>query len=117
MRKLNIETTNKALSKAFELQGYLKLRDENRTGNASGSTAGLNQMTNPFLTENTSIFDQFVRMLKETPITSWKFKTENCEINFAVSSEKKIVPRTGGDEMALGRKRKQVWSRHKRQPS
>ena len=64
LRKLKPENADHALTKALELQAYLDLEGRNPIGTASGSSAGVNHMTNQFLTNNTSIFDEFVRSLK-----------------------------------------------------
>ena len=64
MRKLKPENADHALTKALELQAYLELEGPNPIGIASGSSAGVNHMTNQFLTDNTAIFDEFVRSLK-----------------------------------------------------
>ena len=63
-RKLKPENADHALTKAFELQAYLELEGRNPIGTASRGSAGVNHMTNQFLTENTAIFDEFVRSLK-----------------------------------------------------
>ena len=64
LRKLKPENADYALTKALELQAYLELEGRNPLGTASSSSAGVNHMTNQFLTENTAIFDEFVRSLK-----------------------------------------------------
>ena len=64
MRKLKPENADHVLTKALELQAYLELEGRNTIGTASSSSAGVNHMTNHSLTENTAIFDQFVRSLK-----------------------------------------------------
>ena len=64
LRKLKPENADHALTKALELQAYLELEGRNPIGTPSGSSAGLNHMTNQFLTDNTAIFDEFVRSLK-----------------------------------------------------
>ena len=64
LRKLKPENADHALTKALELQAYLELEGRNSIGTASGSSAGVNHMTNQFLTENRAIFDEFVRSLK-----------------------------------------------------
>ena len=64
LRKLKSENADHALTKALELQVYLELEGRNPIGTASSSSAGVNHMTNQFLTENTAIFDEFVRSLK-----------------------------------------------------
>ena len=64
LRKLKPENADHALTKALELQAYLELEGRNPIGTASSSSAGVNHMTNQFLTENTAIFDEFVRSLK-----------------------------------------------------
>ena len=64
LRKLKPESADHALTVALELQAYLELEGRNPIGTASGSSAGVNHMTNQFLTDNTAIFDEFVRSLK-----------------------------------------------------
>ena len=64
LTKLKPVNADHALTKALELQAYLELEGRYPIGTASGSSAGVNQMTNQFLTENTDIFDEFVRSLK-----------------------------------------------------
>ena len=64
MRKLKPENADHALTKALELQAYLELEGRNPIGIASGSSAGVNHMTNQFLTDNTAIFDELFRSLK-----------------------------------------------------
>ena len=64
LRKLKPENADHALTKALELQAYLELEGRNSIGTASSGFAGVNHMTNQFLTENTAIFDEFVRSLK-----------------------------------------------------
>ena len=64
LRKLKPENADHALTKALELQAYLELQGRNPIGTASSGSAGVNHMTNQFLTENTAIFDEFVRSLK-----------------------------------------------------
>ena len=58
------ENADHALTKALELQAYLELEGRNPIGTASSGSAGVNHMTNQFLTENTAFFDEFVRSLK-----------------------------------------------------
>ena len=64
LRKLKPENADHALTKALELQTYLELEGRNPIGTASSGSAGVNHMTNQFLTKNTAIFDEFVRSLK-----------------------------------------------------
>ena len=64
LRKLKPENADHALTKALELQPYLELEGRNSIGTASSGSAGVNHMTNQFLTENTAKFDEFVRSLK-----------------------------------------------------
>ena len=64
LRKLKPENAEHALTKALELQAYLELEGRNSIGKACSGSAGVNHMTNQFLTENTAIFDEFVRSLK-----------------------------------------------------
>ena len=64
LRKLKPENADHALTKALELQAYLELEGRNPIGTASSGSVGVNHMTNQFLTENTAIFDEFVRSLK-----------------------------------------------------
>ena len=64
LRKLKPENAHHALTKALELQAYLELEGRNAIGTASSSSAGVNHMTNQFLTDNTAIFDEFVWSLK-----------------------------------------------------
>ena len=63
LRKLKPENADHALTKALELQACLELEGRNPIGTAGGNTAGVNHMTNQFLTDNTAIFDEFVRSL------------------------------------------------------
>ena len=65
LRKLKPENADHALTKALELQAYLELEGRNPIGTASSGSAGVNYMTNQFLTDNTAIFDEFVRSLKK----------------------------------------------------
>ena len=64
LRKLKTENADHALTKALELQAYLELEGRNLIGTASSSSADVNHMTNQFLTDNTAIFDEFVRSFK-----------------------------------------------------
>ena len=64
LRKLKPENADHVLTKALELQASLELEGRNPIGTASSGSAGVNHMTNQFLTENTAIFDEFVRSLK-----------------------------------------------------
>ena len=64
LRTLKPENADHALTKALELQAYLELEGRNPIGTASSGSAGVNHMTNQFLTENTAIFDGFVRSLR-----------------------------------------------------
>ena len=64
LRKLKPENADHALTKALELQAFLELEGRNPIGTASSGSAGVNHMTNQFLTENSAIFDEFVRSLK-----------------------------------------------------
>ena len=64
LRKLKPENADHSLTKALELQAYLELEGRNPIGTVSGGSAGVNHMTNHFLTENTAIFDEYVRSLK-----------------------------------------------------
>ena len=64
LRKLKPENADRALTKSLELKVYLELEGRNPVGTASSGSAGVNHMTNQFLTENTAIFDEFVRSLK-----------------------------------------------------
>ena len=64
LRKLKPENADHAWTKALELQAYLELEGRNPIGTTSSGSAGVNHMTNQFLTENTAIFDEFVRSLK-----------------------------------------------------
>ena len=64
LRNLKPENADHALTKAVELQAYLELEGRNPIGTAKSGSAGVNHMTNQFLTENTAIFDEFVRSLK-----------------------------------------------------
>ena len=61
---MKTEKADHALTKALELQAYLELEVRNPIGTASSSSAGVNHMTNQFLTENTAFFEEFVRSLK-----------------------------------------------------
>ena len=65
LRKLKPENADHALTKALELQAYLELEGRDPIGTASSGSAGVNHMTNQFLTENTAIFDEFVRSLEK----------------------------------------------------
>ena len=65
LRKLKPENADHALTKALELQAYLELEGRNPIGTASSGSAGVNHMTNQFLTENTAISNGFVRSLKK----------------------------------------------------
>ena len=62
--KLKPKNADHALTKALELQAYLELEGTNPIGTASSGSAGVNYITNEILTENTAIFDEFVRSLK-----------------------------------------------------
>ena len=64
LRKLKPENADHALTKALELQAYLKLEGRDPIGTASSGSAGVTHMTNQFLTENTAIFDELVRSLE-----------------------------------------------------
>ena len=64
LRKLKPENADQVLTKALELQAYLELEGRNPIRTASSGSAGVNHMTNQFLTDNTPIFDDFVRSLK-----------------------------------------------------
>ena len=64
LRKLKPENADHALTKALEQQAYLELEGRNPIGRASSGSSGVNHMTNHSLTENTAIFDEFVRSLK-----------------------------------------------------
>ena len=64
LRKLKPENADHALTKALELQAYLELEGRNPIGTANSGSAGVNHMTNQFLTDNTALFDEFVRSLK-----------------------------------------------------
>ena len=64
LRKLKPENADHALTKSLEQQAYLELEGRTPIGTASSGSAGVNHMTNQFLTENTAIFDEFVRSLK-----------------------------------------------------
>ena len=64
LRKLKPENADHALTKLLEVQAYLELEGQIPIGTASSGSAGVNHMTNQFLTENTAIFDEFVRSLK-----------------------------------------------------
>ena len=64
LRKLKPENADHALTKALELQSYLELEGRIPIGTASSSSAALNHMTSHSLTDNTAIFDEFVRSLK-----------------------------------------------------
>ena len=65
LRILKTENADHALTKALELQAYKELEERNPIGTASSSSAGVNHMTSQFLTDNTAIFDEFVRSLKK----------------------------------------------------
>ena len=64
LRKLKPENADPALTKALELQAYLKLEGRNPIGTATSSFAGVSHMTNHSLTENTANFDEFVQSLE-----------------------------------------------------
>ena len=64
LRNLKPGNADQASTKALELQAYLESEGRNPVGTASSSSAGVNHMTNQFLTDNTAIFDEFVRSLK-----------------------------------------------------
>ena len=64
LRKLKLENADHALTKAPKLQACFELEVWNRIGTASSSSAGMNHMKNHSLTQNTAIFDEFVRSLK-----------------------------------------------------
>ena len=64
LRKLKPENADHVLTKALELQAYMDLEGRNTGETDSGSSAGVNQMTNQFLTDNNAIFDEFVRSLE-----------------------------------------------------
>ena len=63
-KKLKPENADYALTKALELQAYLELEGQNSIKTVSSSSVGVNPMTNQFPTDNTAIFDEFVRSLK-----------------------------------------------------
>ena len=65
LRKLKPENADQASTKALELQAYLEIEGRNPIGTASSGSAGVNHMTNQFLTDNTAIIDEFVRSLKK----------------------------------------------------
>ena len=64
LRKLKPENADHALTKTIELAAYLEFKGRNPIGTASGTSAGANHMTNQLLTDNTAVFDEFVRSLK-----------------------------------------------------
>ena len=103
LRKLKPENADHALTKALELQAYLELEGRNPIGTASSSSAGVSHMTNQFLTDNTAIFDEFVRSLKETPTTCRTFETEDPAILLGAENEIENTPWIGEAKMAHGR--------------
>ena len=64
LKKLKSENAHHALTNASELRAYLELEGRTPIGTASGSSTGVNHMTNQFLTDNTAIFDEFVQLPK-----------------------------------------------------
>ena len=64
LRKMKPENADHVLTKALKLQAYLELEGRNPIGTASTGPAGVNHMTNQFLTQNTAIFDEIVQSLK-----------------------------------------------------
>ena len=58
------ENADHTFTKALELLAYLELEGRNPIRTASGSSAGVNHITNQYLTDNTAIFDEFFRSLK-----------------------------------------------------
>ena len=65
LTKLKPENADHALTKALELQAYLELEGRNPIGTPSGNSAGVNHMTNQFLTDNTALFGEIVRSPKK----------------------------------------------------
>ena len=61
MKKLKPKNADYALTKALELQMYLKSEGRNPTGTTCGISAGVNHMTNQLLIDDTVIFDEIVR--------------------------------------------------------
>ena len=64
LRNLKPEIADHALTKALEMKTYQELEGRSPIGTASSSSAGVNHMKKHCLTENTAIFDEFVRSLK-----------------------------------------------------
>ena len=62
--KLKPENADHAFTKALELQAYLEIERRNPIATTSGNSASVNHITNQFLTENTAISEEFVRLLK-----------------------------------------------------
>ena len=96
LKKLKPENADHALTKALELQAYMELEGQNPIRTASSGSAGVNHMTNHFLTENTAIFNEFVPgHLKETPITCRTIETEDHAIILVTENAIEITPWTG----------------------
>ena len=61
LKKLKPGNADHVLTKALELQVYVEIEGRYPIGTASGSSSGVNHMTNQFLTDNTAIFDKIGR--------------------------------------------------------
>ena len=99
LRKLKPQTANDALTKALELQAYLELEGPNAAGNASVSSAGVNQMTNQFLQEITTTWTNLGDHLEETLITSRNVVTEDREKILVTESQTGTTPWKGEHEI------------------
>ena len=102
MRKLKPENEDHALTKALELQAYLKLEGRNPIGTTSSASSGVNHMTNQFLTENTAIFDEFVRSLKRDTKNMPHNRNRGSRDNSRTKNEIEITPWTGEAKMTHG---------------
>ena len=99
LRNLKPENADHALTKALELHAYLELEGRNPNGTASSGSAGVNHMTNQFLTENTAILSG---RLKETPTTCRTIETKDHAIILVIENEIEITPWTGEAKMTHG---------------
>ena len=102
LRKLKLESADHALTTTLELQAYLELEGRNPIGTA-GSSAGVNHMTNQFLTENTALSTNLSGRLEKTPTTCRTIITEDHAIILVAENEIETTPWTGEARMTHGK--------------
>ena len=90
------------MTRALELRAYLELEGRNPIGTTSGDSAGVNHMTNQFVTDNTAVFGELVRSLKTDTNNIRTIETEDHALFLVAKSEIETASWTGESKMTHG---------------